>query len=320
MALTLSPGIMHGLLVDVEETEGTGLVGDHASGATSLLVAAGGFRDAGTCRVNGNDYAYTRSDAGDTLMITPGLLAAADDGDPVESLGADGKPESRLLAVVDLDMLGEVDVADLPRAVIPGEWVGFYSPGTSGAFVEVEDTDYGYRVKGRPLDAPLLDGGLIDPATMESPSLEMTLQADSANIPDSTYTRVTWPSPFDWHFPFFARPVMVAGPFLGTVEVVKPGRYIVIGTPVFVANSSGIRRARLVVVDPDGTPNYDIRIQTVDPPTGAVAAFQVIRSLYLEPGQCIGMEVMQTSGAGLALAGDTAGSLTALEVVWVATV
>lgn len=169
MSLDLAAGIYHGVLVDVVEVEGTGLVGDHAAGVTLLTVASGGFREAGQCRVAGNVYTYTRGGTGLTLTISPGLVALAEDGTPVESLTPDGKVESQTVAVVDLDMLGEDESADdLPRAWIPGELAGFYPLDNPpiGAMLSLEDTTYGYRLVGRPTDKGQLDGSVIDPTTV----------------------------------------------------------------------------------------------------------------------------------------------------------
>lgn len=152
----LTAGLPDGVLIEVVEAEGAGLVGDYASSATTLTVSSGGFRSAGSCRIADESYAYTRSDSGNVLTITPGLAAAATDGDPVVSLDQNGRPETQKLAVLDLDGLG--DPEGDARAWIPGELAGFYPLGTeaAGAIVSIVDIPYGYRVQGRPVDAPTL--------------------------------------------------------------------------------------------------------------------------------------------------------------------
>lgn len=152
----MAPGIDTGLLKEVTEAEGAGLVGDHAAGATVLEVSSGGFRDAGTCRVNDADYAYVRDD--DSLSITPALAALAEDGTPVLSLTPTGAVETTLKAQVDLDMDGDPEGDVYP--VISGEVAGYYQVGTAdaGAIVKVRDTTYGYEIVSRPLDAPGLTG------------------------------------------------------------------------------------------------------------------------------------------------------------------
>ena len=208
--LDLTPGINHGELKEVVEGAGTGLVGDHALGATTLNVAAGGFRVAGQLRIDGNTYSYTRSETSDALTITPGLVAAAENGTPVEALDPNGEPEVQKIAVVDLDMTGEEDGTDLPRAAIPGEWAGFYQLGTAqaGAMVNVEETSYGYRVTGQPDQAPLFDGGQITPGSIpedatgpaeppaDSPDLETTGTVDTILLeavdPMAASTHVTY--------------------------------------------------------------------------------------------------------------------------------
>jgi hypothetical protein len=197
MSLDLTPGINHGELQEVVEAAGTGLVGDHALGVETINVAAGGFRDAGQLRINGDLYDYVRSETGDTLDIAPPLEAAADDGTPVEGLAYPGGPvETQKVAVVDLDLTGEEDGTDYPRATIPGELAGYYDIGTgqAGAMIDVEETPYGYRVVGRPDDAPTFDGGTITPGSIpeeasgptappaSSPTLAATGAADAITL------------------------------------------------------------------------------------------------------------------------------------------
>lgn len=157
---------------------------------------------------------------------------------------------------------------------------------------------------------------VLDSSSLTSPSAEIALTADSANIPDGEWTRVEWDtSSSPWPYPYFGRPVFGGGAWAGTLEASRSGRYLVIGTAVFIANSSGIRRARLVLVHADGTTEV-LRNVTTAPTAAAKAAFQAIRSVYLEAGQSVGMDVVQTSGAGLPLSGAETGAKTALELAW----
>lgn len=305
MSLDLTPGINHGALVEVVEAEGTGLVGDHAIGATVLTVAAGGFRNAGQCRVAGNVYAYVRE--GDSLAITPPLVAAADDGTPVESLAPNGDVETRLLAIIDLDMLGEEnestdEAEDLPRAWIPGEVTGYYPIGTSaaGSIVNVRDTAYGYQVVGRPTDAPSLDQSAIN-----APSIALYQAANVNWLSGVGYAPLTdWTVAEQFGMGFDA--------VNGKVICEQPGRYLALCTSVWAGNTTGTRGLQAVTTLL-GTDSI-LHTDTGSPPDATNFTQHFAADDWLVPGQAIRLDAYQSSTALLAMRGAASGRLTKFHV------
>lgn len=156
----MADGRETGSIVFVEDLpEASSLVGDHASGATVLSVADGRvFGEAGVCRVADVDYDYERLD--DSLTVSPGLVAAVSDGEPVARVGPEGQVEAR--KVVHLDFDGDSDVDS--EAEVRSSDRGYFPDGDAlaGAEVDVVDTAYGYETLTRPYEQPTLDPALLN--------------------------------------------------------------------------------------------------------------------------------------------------------------
>lgn len=300
----MAPGIDTGLLKEVTEAEGTGLVGDHAAGVTVLSVAAGGFRDAGTCRVNDVDYAYVRDDDTDTLTITPALAALAEDGTPVLSLTPTGAVETTLVAVVDLDQDG--DPENDVRAVIPGELAGFYPAGTAaaGSLVRVRDTAYGYEVASRPVDAPPLDSAVIT-----TPYMRAHRANDLVTNHNVLTAIATW---------VVSESTSMDPPASGWFPITESGIYLIVFSPSWQANSNGSRYSMIQTKDTAGV-IATARQVAIPSSANITLAVQVSAALMLPAGWAVRMQVQQTSGADLNLVGSADGRLTGVEIVKVAT-
>jgi hypothetical protein len=296
-------GIDRGLLLEVVEDEGTGLVGDHAAGATVLAVAASAFRAAGTCRVAGVEYAYTRSENADLLSIDPPLAADAEDGDPVESLTPDGRVEQTLVALVDLDLDGESPGVE---AVVRGEDVGFYPAGlaAAGAIVQVRDVPYGYETAGRPSDVPSLDSAVIT-----TPYLRGHRVTD-VSVASGVLTAVT-----GWAV---SKSTSMDPPSAGWFPITESGIYLVVFSPSWQANNSGSRYSIIETRDTAGAV-ASARQVGITSSAGITLGVQVAAALLLPAGWAVRMVVQQTSSGTLNLVGSSDGRLTGVEIVKVAT-
>lgn len=187
--------IITGDLVEVEEVEeGSSLLGDHAVDATELDVAnIDDYGEQGICLikkdvdVDGNpiyeSYTYTTVDeyedlddidledliddeAGPgTIIIDPPLVAAAEDGTEVIVCNAWGKPETTLVAWVQLyDDDPEPTPIDVPTPSRGYLEVGHFQAGSE---VQVESVGLDYRLVTLPREQPAMDAGVLDPGTFE---------------------------------------------------------------------------------------------------------------------------------------------------------
>lgn len=281
----MAPGIDTGLLKEVTEAEGAGLVGDHAAGATVLEVSSGGFRDAGTCRVNDADYAYVRDD--DSLSITPALAALAEDGTPVLSLTPTGAVETTLKAQVDLDMDGDPEGDVYP--VISGEVAGYYRVGTAdaGAIVKVRDTTYGYEIVSRPIDQPLIQSlyvhaprGLASRGTLFAVTAGTTTEVPLLTR-DATFSTDEWT--------LDAGRLTYHGP---------PCVVVAYAGAKWAANGTGYRR----LIIRQGSAAESLVVNQIDPDTSGAPSFHSTSGIFtLADGETLQVDVRQTSGASLNL-------------------
>ena len=275
--------------------EASGLVGDHAVGATVLNVKSGRvFGDLGTFRLNGTDYKYLRD--GDTLNVdAPGLVAAAEDGDPVERLNAAGVPEGRIVAFVSFDEEGDED----DEAEIPAGLRGYFPEGiaAAGTIVDVESTEFGYRILSRPFDPDFLDGfttvrnrnvTLLKPSAVVSVSDSFDRILDNLQVIRSSDIAV--------------RVETTAGPRLGTVYIDTPGIYLVTLTLSWAGSNVGHRRARIVQGGNSVFfPAIEVGEVRTTPVTGSNTIMQVTGVLYdteISGGE-FSVFVYQNSGASL---------------------
>lgn len=290
--------------------EASGLVGDHLADAEVLTVASGRvFGAMGTLRVDGVDYDYWRL-AGDTLNLATPLAADVAAGEPVERLSEQGGPEGRLVAFVDFDDDGESD----DEAEIPAGMRGYFPEGIAakGTVVDVESTEFGYRIVSRPYDQDALDGATVDYA-----ATSVYLTSDMFMGPASTWTRVEWPvgTGGNRHF----RAIVASSPEVVTVPTT--GRYLIVGNVQWAPdNVTGGRAGRLVLIDVDGTETVLRESFHAPSPTGT-SEFQVVRTKVLEAGQGVALDVRYTTGADISpanIVGSADETATALELVLVA--
>jgi hypothetical protein len=157
----------------------------------------------------------------------------------------------------------------------------------------------------------------VDGSTLDSPSVGVYLGAGSGVVvPTGVWTRITgWATAGGE-----SRHVRVA-PSDGLLEVTIAGRYMIIGNVRWEPDTTGGRRAAIVLVEPDDT-EVVLRESFAAPEPAGASQFQVTVSRVLTVGQRIGFDVRHSVtgiGATLDAEGDAAGTGTALELVRIST-
>jgi hypothetical protein len=300
-----------GTLVEVvDEPQGSSLTADVLSGVTVLPVKdLSDFETDGTCRINDVDYAYVVTegpdpddDSDDTFTITPGLAAAASEGDVVAAVNAQGAVESVLLARVDLEF---DDSSDPVEAVIRTGDRAYFPPGdvAAGALVDVESTRNGYEAVSRPYDPSQLDASVV-----QSPAIEMYLAADTANFTTGAWTPVT-----GWSVS--AINIFDPPDASGWVAIPMGGRYLLVATHLWEVNSSGSRYSSFNGLDIGGVESGVSPVFRHDP-TGIATSLLAVHPVYLAEGTKIRSMAQQSSGAGLKLTGNGVGTFTTFAITY----
>ncbi|HEY2298433.1 MAG TPA: hypothetical protein VGH43_11940, partial [Jatrophihabitans sp.] len=188
------PSFETGTILDVEQvTLGSELTADTASGVTTLTVDDASDYDAedgGTCSINGTLYVYTVEDVDNgVLTITPGLTAAASDGDRVDVWDTVNDIAATWFEVL-VELPGDDDVdatpARLAAALVPTftHKLGIRDAGT-GETCTLQLQGDEWVVVEVPGDTVQLDGAVIKPDTIPETSLGFTLDS-GAHVTVST--------------------------------------------------------------------------------------------------------------------------------------